>query len=396
MRLLVLSLIVLVGCGDNVHQANDGSASDASGMDSIDAPVPCVAPSSLPPIEAVATGTLDIDAASTIASLALTVPFDRTLLVVSMSEDEPSPQFGAAMCELLAADAGLGTPNGLVCRRNNAGTDNPASTGVVHIRYTLITFTSGVSVQRGHVNTGFVNPSVVSLTPVDPGTSFIVLGGMLTGGTGWGSNEFVRAALLDAQTLDIRTNVMGSQVTWQVVTMAGASVKRGFATMASTDLHAEVAATTPTRGTIALASYETDNTTSIAASKIMVRLSMAGSVLALDRSDSGAGVDASWEIVTLPYWTRQITTTLAAGEASKMDTVAGLSSNSVALATSQAILATSGGSTTYEGTLADLVGEAAATLSLGAGSVTLERGTNTAASTITWNAIDFSRDRCAN
>src|SRR5262249_30340653 len=157
-------------------------------------------------------------------------------LFVSIAEDESSPQYGAVNCILQDADAISMTPAGIRCRRTTAGTDTAGSTGEIHVRWTVASFTSGVTVHRGQANTGFTNPSTLPLaTPVDPSSSFVVLTGIDTGGGGWGSNEFQRATLVDAQTIDLRTNVAGSEVAWQVVTVTGVSVQRGSTSLGSAD-----------------------------------------------------------------------------------------------------------------------------------------------------------------
>jgi phage baseplate assembly protein gpV len=42
----------------------------------------------------------------------------------------------------------------------------------------------------------------------------------------------------------------------------------------------------------------------------------------------------------------------------------------------------------------DLVGEAAATITVADGAVTLDRDATSSNSSITWTAIDFAHDRC--
>ena len=394
--LLALVWVAATACGDNLHhnnadaQSGDGPTIDSKADITPDAAPMCTTVAGGAVLGSMTSGDMTVDATQS-ENTALTlaaIDVDHSILFTSMREIEPSPAFGAVACDLIAT--------GVHCKRASFGTDDAASTGVVNIHYVIATFSSGVTVQRGLVDTNVANPTEVTLSPsVDTSKSFVILGGIFGGGTGWGNNEFTRAQLIDGSTLDIRHAVKGSSVRWQVVTMDGASVQRGTTALATTDTTSSVTVTPVPFGAMALVSYNTDNPSALAAGIMMLRAGLSGSTLKLDRDIAGSGIDASWEIVSLPYFTRQITTSFDAGAGSTSSAVAGITaSTTTALSTVQAVLATSGGSTAYMGTDVDLLGEAAATLAPGADAVTVTRASTSSTAEITWTAVDFSRTRC--
>jgi hypothetical protein len=349
----------------------------------------CVSPAKL---EAIVRGDLTIDATQTQNTAALTVPLDRSVLIVSMRQNEPSPRHGGVTCQLHDADMTAMTPAGITCDRATAGTDTGNGTVVVH--YTVATFSTGVSVQRGIANTNTANPVTTAITAVDLSKSFVLLAGSLTGGSGWGNNEFIRARLTGPTTLEVATNAAGTQVFWQVVTVQGATVQRGSAALAMTETQKETMITAAPPGSFVLASYTTDNASGIAAATMMLRAAMMDNdTLVFDRDLAGSVLDVAWEVVRLPFPSQQFTTMFAAAEPAKAQSVSGvMTDKTIAFATTQALLGQGTGSTAYAGAQLDLPGEAAATIVVGAGSVQLQRTASEAATSITWNVVDFSRE----
>lgn len=350
--------------------------------------VACTAPTQMPVLSSFQTGDLVIDVSTNTATASMTVALDSSILFTSVSENEPSPGFGGVACDLTTA--------GVVCHKYLAGTDSASSTGSVTIHWTVVTFSSGVSVQRGTSNTNAANPTTVALSPVDPASTFILMGGEFGGGTGWGNNEFMRGQLIDGSTLDIRNAIAGSTISWQVVTMVGASVQRGTTSFASTDLEQVATIGTAPSGSLPLASYTTANQTGIAAAALMMQTSLTdATTLDFSRSLGGTALDVSWEVVSLPYATTNATASFAAGSLTSTQSVTGiLPASAVGIANSQGVLGQAGGSTTYNGTDIDLLGEGAASVVVSNGSVTLTRGTAQSSATIPWTVIDFAHN-CA-
>ncbi|CAN5366334.1 hypothetical protein BH11MYX1_BH11MYX1_20610 [soil metagenome] len=357
--------------------------------------VACVVPTTVPVLGSIASGDLTISATEQSHSAPLTVAFASTILFTSVSEDEKSPNFGAVICTLHDVDPDLGAA-GVTCRRNDVGTDTSGSSGQITIHWTAVTFTSGVTVQRGEANTNGTNPLAVTLTTIDPTNSFVLLGGQVNGGSGWGSNEFVRAEILDATTLDLHTFVSGTTLAWQVVSMVGATVQRGGVTLAAgATAQSATIATAPT-GSFVMASYTTDNASGVPASQMMLATTLTNpTTIGFSRSASGTNLDVSWEVVSLPFATNFGVAAFGAGQTAQSIPLAGIAStSSVAIGSSQSIFGQTFGSTTYAGADGDLVGEASATMTTGSGTLSIVRSASTASSSIPWTVIDFAHN-CA-
>jgi hypothetical protein len=387
-------VLLLVACGDNARVGTpDARAVDGRGgpVDGSPDAVPCVPHAKL---DTLISGDLTLSATDSAILSPLTVAMERSVLFVTLNEREPSPEFGGVLCELKPANTANHTLAGVECSRTLTGTDT--GLGVIHVHWTVATFATGVSVQRGEAQTYVANPSLITLSPtVDITKSFVLLGGISNGGSGWGNNEFARARLVDSQTLNISTAVLGTSVAWQVVTVDGATVQRGTTAFATADTQHLVTVTASPQPLL-LASYTTDNPNGIAAATLMLQASSADTQLTLQRDSSGSALDVSWELVTLPFASRQFTTSFVSGETTKTVAVPQLpAAFSAAFATSQAVLGNSSGATNYAGADLDVPGEAAATLSLATdNNVTFTRAANEATADISWTAIDFSRNLC--
>jgi hypothetical protein len=345
----------------------------------------CNVPANPPVVSSITSGDLVISAADVQVTVPLSAPLTSSILFTTIRESEPSPQHGDAFCELIA--------EGVHCRRNRPGTDSPTSTGTLNVHWTVVTFSSGVTVQSGLVNTNAGNPANVTITPVDLNSSFVLIGGSHTGGTGWGSNEFTRGRLTSSTNLEIAHNTVGSQVAWQVVTMSGATVTRGTTTLASNALSQTVTIPAVPSGSMLLASYMTDNVSGIAAGAMMLSSQLASDTsLLFQRNLGGSTLSVAWEVISLPFATRRGIATFGAGIGATTVPVPGIAAtSSVGLSSSQGILGQSGGSTSYNGPDTDLVGEAAFTLATGDGSLLIQRQSTNASATLPWTVIDFSR-----
>lgn len=356
-------------------------------------------PSATPPVfGSLVTGELAIGTAAQYTTVPLVVPLEQSILFTSVRENEPSPVYGSVMCRLHPAEtvtiAGqpVDLPAGITCTRNTAGTDT--GSGQITVRYTVATFTSGVSVQRGVANTGITNPTTVTLSPVNASESFVLLGGVVNNGTGWGNNEFVRAEL-SSSSLELRTAVAGTRVAWQVVSMSGASVQRGSTTLSSTETSRAVAIATAPSGSLVLASYTTDNSSALAATLMLQARLADPTTVSFSRQASGSNLSVSWEVVSLPFATYSGTATFTSGQSTASVPVSGsnfTSDASVALASTQSLFGPSSGSTSYVGSAGDLVGEAAFTLAAGTSSIEIQRATSQAGAVLPWTVIDFAHD----
>jgi hypothetical protein len=359
----------------------------------------CSMPANPPVFESMQQGDLTITEADSEIDIPMTVAMDRSILFSNSRAREASPFVGAVMCWLHDADADTGVAAGLSCRRYSTGTDSPAtSTGEIQVHWSVVTFTSGVTVQRGVVNTFTTNPLTVALTTIDPAKSFVLLGGQWNSGSGWGSNEFVRAQITSATALQVDTAAIGTNIAYQVVSVDGASVQRGTASLSSGQTVASATITTAPSGSLVLASYTTDNASGISAGALMVQSDLATPTsVQFSRYLGGSNINLAYEVVSLPFATYHGTSTFGTGVSARNESVPGIDpSTAVALASSQAIMGQAVGSTSYAGAQGDLVGEGAFTLNVGADSVSVQRASSDATATVPWTVVDFALDCAGN
>ena len=384
----IASVTLLAGCGDNNDKTTD------AGVDAPPMPDACVPTSAR---GTVTRGDIVVPTTERVVFMAMSPPLDRSVLFFSVSEAESSPRFGAIRCELVPENTGAGTPAGLTCEHESPGTDS-SPTVPLTIHWEVVTFDQGVKVLRGLTDTSTTNPQNVTLaSAVDPAKSFVVLGGAWAGGGGWGSNDFTIAELKNATTLEIRHNVMGSIVPWQVVQIDGAKVQRGKTALTTTDTTKTVTLSNVPAGSIVLATHTNDNASSIIAAPMMLQATLTNTTtLTFNRALAGTAMEVGYEIISLPFAAQSFKTDFAAGEATKTQAVPNLpAASSVAFSTMQAIAGQSSGSTEYaDATTLDLVGEGMASLTVSANSVALTRGSATSKASISWNVVDFSNDAC--
>jgi hypothetical protein len=341
-------------------------------------------------VEGLVTGELVIDAASITAHVSLALPLDRTILFTSVREAEPSPTYGNTMCQLAM--------DGITCQRLTAGTDYAQSDGTIHVRWTVVTLATGVSVQRGLANTATGVPYIVTVTPVDPAASFLVMnGGYKNSGTGWGTDEFFRSRVVDGQTLEFTAVSSIAIVSWQLVTMTGASVQRGTMDFLTGDTEgfAPVGMVDPAH-TFALVSNTEDSGVGLGAKMSMLSAQLVpqpggDQMVHVARASGGAPVSAAWEVITVPLAVAHGVAVLTPGAHMVTTSAPGATAGSVALATGQAVLGASGGTTDYsDAATIDMVGEADATLAVTPTGITLERATSLSTTQVPWTEIDFA------
>jgi hypothetical protein len=387
-RLCPVVLLAFAACGDNLKPAADaGPKVDAPPRDS------CTPPTLQ--LNNVMSGDLTMGPTQREVFVDMSPPLDRSILWFSVRHNESSPRYGAVHCALIPANMTTGDPPRMRCRHESMGSDNVPPTDIT-IRWTVAVFDSGVTVQRGLVDTATTNPNTATLSPaVDPATAFVVLGGTWAGGGGWGNNDFTKAVLTNGTTLTIEQAGPGSEVPWQVVTMAGAQVQRGTSSLSLTETTKTAAVANIPPGSFALATYTSDNPSSMDAGILMLQATLTGTGVDFRRDLSGSAMQIAYEVVTLPFPARQFTTDFAVGETMKTQAVADLSAKSVAFSSSQGTLGQSGGRTAYSNVLElDRLGEAAFTFSVTAGMVTIQRQVATATASVSWNVLDLSTEAC--
>ncbi|MDX2089251.1 MAG: hypothetical protein SFX73_15450 [Kofleriaceae bacterium] len=384
-------------CGFSVASPTVDDAAPVDTAPQPDQPLQPDTPTCLPPgpqLSGLQRGSLVFGANDRAAFAPLAdVPMDRSVLFTTLRQREASPANGAVLCRMMPADSTK--PFGIRCQRWTQGSDTPGSQGVIDIQWAVATFSSGVSVQHGDANTAARNPFTVTLPQaVDLARSFVLLSGEWVRQPDWGNNEFVKARLVDERTLDVRTAAGGTETWWQVVTVDSAVVQRGTTSLATAATTASVPISNA-QDALVVASYTANATGATAAASMMVDIANRGTQLEISRRQGGVPIEVAWEVVSLPFFSKAFTTELAAGEAMKTTSIPDLpAASSVALASTQSVLGPSTGATTYNGNPADLIGEAAVTLTPRDGDVVVQRTSTTAAATISWTVLDLAHAPC--
>ena len=340
-------------------------------------------------VENVITGEVVLAAADVSSAQPVSVPLDRSVMFTSVRQAEPSPQHGATLCEL--------TANTVQCSRTLAGTDYAMSTGEIVVRYTIVTFSAGVTVQRG---TMYVNDqTMATITPVPLASSFVVLtGGVGNTGAAWGTDEFGRARLVDDRTIEVRAIGGAQTFGWQVVTMAGAQVQRGERLMLPGQSQATVpiASVDLTRSFV-LISHDADSTAGASTDWELATGELASSsFLQLSRTASDGPVDVSWEVITVPFEVTSGMTVIPTGTTLASEPLE-VSDFAIAIASNQSLFgpATGGTAPIPSTAVNDMVGEGTVTLVPARQSLQLQRATSLAAAFMRWSVIDFGAPACS-
>jgi Peptidase family C25 len=177
-------------------------------------------------LKAVQSGTTTIAASSASITVTLTTAVNpsQSFLVFGVAEAEDEPQTGQVVGRLSSAT----TVDFL---------RNTAVGSAISIKWYVAEFSSGVSVQRGITVVPNDTPLNQAITSVNTTQAFPIVT-TLSGGTGFDRNDFIRAKITGATTLQLNHGDTGSSATayWQVVEYQGATVQTGDVTFNPTDL----------------------------------------------------------------------------------------------------------------------------------------------------------------
>ena len=248
------------------------------------------APAHAASVSAVRSGSVTMSSTPQTVSLSPAVDPSRAFVLCSSRTNSSNPSI-LPTCELTGGGATLTVTVGIA----NANTV---------VRYDVVEFDGGVSVQRGLASFGTSATLVsVPLTSVDPTKTFTLVTQRTTStATGTDERWTIRAQLTGATTLELRRNETGIAVSaaWQVVSMDGASVQRGLTTLSgATSTTAAIGAVDTARSFLVMSLR---GATSIAG--VESRYTVTGEItsptqLTFTRVSSSSSVDISWEVVSL-------------------------------------------------------------------------------------------------
>jgi hypothetical protein len=181
---------------------------------------------------------------------------------------------------------------------------NDTSLSDLTVRWSVVEFRAGVSVQRGTASV--TNGGTVPIAAVDPGRSFVLVScSVVSTDATYGSDDFFRARLTGATSLEIvHGTTAAKDCDWQVVEHQGASVQRGTGTLGPSALSSgpiAIAAVDPARSVV-LVTWRTDGDGS-GVNSLRARLTT-GSTVEIDRALSGTTIDYAWEVVEFTDGTR--------------------------------------------------------------------------------------------
>lgn len=166
-------------------------------------------------------GSLSFAATSSTVTLATAVDTNRSILLYSFSVNDADPNDFTVGAELTAS--------------NQITFYNLGGTATVKARWQVITFQTGIWVQRGNSTTGSTTVTVNLAKAVDTSKAFVI-GGRIKSGAAFGSDDVNRFDLTGPQTLQI---IAGNSPTntayWQVIEGDSLFVQQLDITHATTD-----------------------------------------------------------------------------------------------------------------------------------------------------------------
>ncbi|HEY7647760.1 MAG TPA: hypothetical protein VID04_02050 [Methylomirabilota bacterium] len=236
-------------------------------------------------INAVQSGTATL--VGTSLDVAITpVALSRSILFFNVRED--------------IFDSGAASVRGQLTSSANIQFNRAAAAGSVTIKWYVAEFVSGVTVQRGSTLLT-TSPINVPIKSVDLGKTF-VLSSWQKPGVMMGNDDYLRARLTSATTLELYHDTVGSTLDgtadWQVVTMASATVQSGDLSFITTDASKTVTISSVDTAKSFLIANWSSLGTSVGGNAIRGRIT-SPTQLTFDRGVTGTALDLTWFVVTL-------------------------------------------------------------------------------------------------
>jgi len=229
------------------------------------------------------------------ATLPAQVNMSASILFVTIRMDANRPDDGMVRCFLKDDDT-------VTCR-------TPTTIGTGIVRFYVAEFNSGVTVQRGphEANWNNVADHTWNVSEVTLSDSFIVPGGFdQSSGGSYNDDEFIRVNFTNATHLagELSTARASNTVAlaWQVVTFAGANVKRGLIDMASAQAVVTINFTeVVTNQTFFIFSHETEGGTNSNIGQKMINGRFVNNTqIEFARDNTGSAITIAYEIIELP------------------------------------------------------------------------------------------------
>ncbi|MDH3605688.1 MAG: hypothetical protein OER12_01690, partial [Acidimicrobiia bacterium] len=236
-------------------------------------------------VKSIQKGTATLTGGSaTTSAVITTVDTTKAFLVFNVRENLGSPDDGSV--------------TGRLASSTSVEFERIGTTGTITLEWSVVEFSSGVTVQRGTEAMGAATVNV-PIAAVDLTKSFPIVS-MRTGGSVFSDDDFLRARLTATDTLELSTFGLNANVVeWQVVQYDGASVQSGDLSFASGDSSRNATVTSvDTSKSWLIYSYRTNFSATQNIGEKLLRGTVADSTtLTFDRSVSGTTNDLSWYLV---------------------------------------------------------------------------------------------------
>lgn len=243
------------------------------------------------PLSAVTKSSVTMATNESSKTVNVSVNASKTILLFSVSHDEDQPE-----CGLIAGNLNSGGTQ-ITFRRGSSFCNNSAT-----IQYSLVEFSSGVTVQRGVLADGNGDaPKVATLnSAVDVTKSFPIIS-MYTDFSAYNSDDFAEADITDENTLTVRLNNAHSQtqVEWQVVEFDDAVIHTDQVQIGSgsTSQSADTASNFDIAKSWLMFTYRTTVDPADPASEAVRGAITDNNTLTFDRNASGTTIDITYYVV---------------------------------------------------------------------------------------------------
>jgi outer membrane protein assembly factor BamB len=235
-------------------------------------------------IHTVQSGTATMTTQSTLNVAITSVDLTRSVLFMTVSEDNVDPSNGLVRGQLTSA--------------TNLQFNRTGTATTVTIKWYVATFGRSVSVQRATTSVT-ASPMNVTLSAVDLSKTFVLVSWQKVGAT-YGADDIVRARLTSTTNLELShgTGSFDGIADWQVVTMDSASVQSGDSTLAAGASTLTVPVTAVNTATTFLLASWASSGDSIGANFVRGRIT-SPTQLTFDRGVTGTALGITWYLVTL-------------------------------------------------------------------------------------------------
>ena len=236
--------------------------------------------------QTVQSGTATIGGGSTTTTATITaVAMSRAFLVFSTTLNDSNPLNTEVRGEITDPTTVTFTRFG--------------TTGAVTIKWSVVEYASGVTVQRGTTASLTSTTNSIPIASVNTAKAFPIISYSQDGTTHAG-NDFYKAKLTSSTNLDVSVAVAGTAiVSWQVVEFTNATVQSGDVSFLTTDASktATVTSVNTSKSWLVFTHTSDDGTTTNIGQKLVRGQMTNATTLTFDRVSTGQAINLTWYLV---------------------------------------------------------------------------------------------------